>query len=194
MQTYDWSCLACNMSNGAGAACCSQCACPARATVPEVERHRESFAARGGTPAAHHLSEPFPWSSVYGLFPTALAILLAWLLLTSFSPISIVLIDLVTLLGSGWLRGRLVGRPTARATVRASALAVVFSPGLIGGHGVMVAPASVGVFFWPLPNAVSLSACFLLSLVLCARAEKLALRPNKGASLQRVATGGSHEA
>ena len=51
MGTGIWSCLSCGGANRPRSQCCVACGCPSHATVAQIEAHRESFVARGGTPS-----------------------------------------------------------------------------------------------------------------------------------------------
>ena len=50
MNTYAWSCLACEETNAAGSAACSRCACPAQASRARIEAARDAYRQYSGLP------------------------------------------------------------------------------------------------------------------------------------------------
>lgn len=82
MTPYDWSCLACDATNPAAAERCGRCACPARATRPQVEAARATYRQRAGLPPvtapdAVAALRQVPWLPIAAV----VLLLLGWLML-----------------------------------------------------------------------------------------------------------------
>lgn len=142
-----WSCLACSQSNAADVATCGNCGCPARATVRQMEVARGALSGRGHTAFGERLSEPFPWASLWNLFPGWLLLAVAWVVLAEFTVVSALLTYLTVGLGVLWAGRLFAKRRTTRAAAQAAGLALLFSPGILVGHGFAIVPASLGMFF-----------------------------------------------
>lgn len=53
MPDYQWSCLACGVTNAAGASTCVACRCPACATTNQIRASRRHVSAEQGSPVRH---------------------------------------------------------------------------------------------------------------------------------------------
>ena len=81
MREYQWSCLACGASNAPGLSECERCYCPARATVREMQRHRERYHENGGSVGVHvpALGPENPWEAWRVVLAVLSALLLCYI-------------------------------------------------------------------------------------------------------------------
>ncbi len=66
------------------------------------------------------------------------------------------------ILFSAWRLAKKINNDWGQAAVKALAVTIVFCPGLLGGHGVMIVPASIAVFFGWI-NLLPLAVGFFMS-------------------------------